>query len=153
MKKIIVAIFVLFEAIVLNGQTLGNRFYFDSLTVAGKANYEILKNTQSNTSEQKYKLYKTQNIWTFLELNTCNGEVYKVQWTIDRNKHDRFVKFIGSANNMGNVLFRDYYPGRFELYDTDNIYNFILLDTYSGKTWQVQWGIKDSESFVIPIDF
>tara|TARA_B110000902_G_scaffold202997_1_gene230645 strand:- start:316 stop:900 length:585 start_codon:yes stop_codon:yes gene_type:complete len=31
--------------------------------------------------------------------------------------------------------------GRFFLYPTTNIYNFILLDQIDGRTWQVQWNI------------
>lgn len=84
-------------------------------------------------------------------MNTCNGAVYKVQWTLDSGKHERFAKFIGRADNMGDVKYSDYYAGRFELYETDNNYNDLLLDTYSGNTWQVQWGMKASENFVIPI--
>ena len=29
--------------------------------------------------------------------------------------------------------------GRFTLYPTENMYNFILLDQINGKAWQVQW--------------
>lgn len=152
MKKFLSSFFVLFVAIAVHGQTLGDRYYSDTISVAGKENYRILQNTKQNTSAPKYKLYRTQNMWTFLELNTCNGEIYKVQWTLDSDKHERFAKFIGGADNMGNVKFSDYYPGRFELYETDNIYNYLLLDTYSGKTWQVQWGVNSSDNFVIPID-
>ena len=31
--------------------------------------------------------------------------------------------------------------GRFFLYPTQNMYNFILLDQVDGRTWQVQWSI------------
>ena len=31
--------------------------------------------------------------------------------------------------------------GRFFLYPTQNMYNFILLDQIDGRTWQVQWNI------------
>lgn len=128
-----------------------NRFAYDTTSVSGRETYRILTNTLKNTSAPIYKLYKTQNMWTFLELNTCNGEVYKVQWTLNSNDHERFTGYVGRADNMAQVLFADYYPGRFELYETTNIYNFILLDTYTGKTWQVQWGFKSEDDFVIPI--
>ena len=41
--------------------------------------------------------------------------------------------------------------GRFELYPTQNIYNFILLDQIDGKTWQVQWAIEEGNRVVLPI--
>ena len=41
---------------------------------------------------------------------------------------------------------------RFTLYPTQNMYNFILLDQLSGKTWQVQWSQKAENRGVIPIE-
>ena len=47
----------------------------------------------------------------------------------------------------------DYYPiaknGRFKLYPTGNSYNFIMVDTINGKTYQVQWNIDKDKRFVI----
>ncbi len=154
MKRFAIAIVLFLGVMPLWGQSRDNtnRFEYDTTSVSGREKYRILENTLKNTSAPIYKLYKTQNTWTFLELNTCNGEIHKVQWTLDSRKHERFTTYIGQADNMGNVLFSDYYPGRFELYETDNIYNYILLDTYTGKTWQVQWGMKRDDNFVIPIE-
>ena len=42
--------------------------------------------------------------------------------------------------------------GRFELYPTQNIYNFILLDKIDGKTWQVQWSFDEENRAVLPIN-
>lgn len=42
--------------------------------------------------------------------------------------------------------------GRFTLYPTKNMYNFILLDQVNGKMWQVQWSIDEENRIIIPID-
>ena len=44
-------------------------------------------------------------------------------------------------------------PGRFELYPTQNMYNFILLDKVKGGTWQVQWSAKEKERGVMRIGY
>ena len=41
--------------------------------------------------------------------------------------------------------------GRFRLYPTDNIYNFILLDTSVGSVYQVQWSHEPENRMVVPI--
>jgi len=41
--------------------------------------------------------------------------------------------------------------GRFFLYPTTNIYNFILLDQIDGRTWQVQWNTEKSDRMVLRI--
>ena len=39
--------------------------------------------------------------------------------------------------------------GRFKLYPTGNMYNFIMVDVIDGRTWQVQWSTKESERLVL----
>jgi hypothetical protein len=41
---------------------------------------------------------------------------------------------------------------RFTLYPTQNIYTFILLDQFEGKSWQVQWSTDPDNRGVIPIN-
>jgi hypothetical protein len=38
--------------------------------------------------------------------------------------------------------------GRYKLYPTQNIYNFILLDVVNGNTFQVQWNIEVNKRIV-----
>ena len=89
-----------------------------------------------------YKLYPTENVWTFLELETFSGKIWQVQYSV-KDTRDCF-KTVLNPNEM--LLYKDpygEYPGRFELYPTKNMFNFILLDTATGNTWQVQWSQED----------
>ena len=38
--------------------------------------------------------------------------------------------------------------GRFKLYPTGNMYNYIMVDVIDGRTWQVQWSTKENEMLV-----
>lgn len=42
--------------------------------------------------------------------------------------------------------------GRFILYPTQNIYNFILLDQLDGKARQVQWSTEAEKRLITPIE-
>ena len=43
--------------------------------------------------------------------------------------------------------------GRFRLYETQNMWTFIMLDTYTGKNWQVQFSVKGEDyMFAAPIN-
>ena len=58
-------------------------------------------------------------------------------------------KTILNPNEM--LLYKDpygEYPGRFELYPTKNVYNFIMLDTATGSTWQVQWSQDNNQAII-----
>ena len=83
-----------------------------------------------------YALYPTQNMWTFLKLDTRNGMIDIVQYSV---KGDEY-RFEIPLNNMALVDGISAKQGRFTLTPTQNMYNFILLDTVNGSTWQVQWG-------------
>ena len=81
-----------------------------------------------------YRLYKTKNTYNFIKLDTRTGQMEMVQWstgnyTMTYPLSD--TKLVYSAE--------DEIPGRFTLYATTNIYNFVLLDQIDGRTWQVQW--------------
>ena len=38
--------------------------------------------------------------------------------------------------------------GRFKLYPTGNMWNFIMVDVIDGRTWQVQWNIDENKRLV-----
>ncbi len=100
----------------------------------------------ASAKDNRYTLYKTDNMYTFLKLDTRTGQIWQVHWTIDESKGDSVVLPLSTE-----ILSLDTKDGRFALFPTTNIYNFILLDTIDGKTWQVQWSFKESNRFVIPI--
>lgn len=91
-------------------------------------------------------MYPTSNIWTFIKLDTRNGKMWQVQFSIEDDEY-RFE----CPLNLHSLVHGDETSGRFELYPTQNIYNFILLDGVTGKTWQVQWSTEPEKQAVIPI--
>jgi hypothetical protein len=101
----------------------------------------------STTKAVAYRLFPTQNMWTFIKLDTRSGQMWQVQF--DVNGNSRGVTFL---NLLSLVSLEEEVNDRFTLYPTQNMYNFILLDQLSGKTWQVQWSQKAENRGVIPIE-
>ena len=91
----------------------------------------------------KFLLFPTQNIHVFLKLNTRTGEIFMVQYSLEEK--DRFEKKIETGAPY--IREEEQVNGRFFLYPTNNIYNFILLDQIDGRVWQVQWGNEDNYRF------
>ncbi|WP_422359994.1 hypothetical protein [Reichenbachiella sp.] len=96
---------------------------------------------------QVYQLFPTQNMYTFLKLDTKNGYVSQVQFSMELEG-----RFESQVNFLPLVTGEDATPGRFTLYPTQNIYTFILLDQINGQTYQVQWSQDHENRFVIPIE-
>ncbi len=98
-----------------------------------------------------YRLFRTENIYTQLRLDTRTGQIWQVQWGPDDDH--RFVLPInrtlllptGTTEHPTVIK-----PGRFTLSPTANIHTFVLLDQENGRTWTVQWG-NDKERFIVAI--
>ena len=96
---------------------------------------------------QNYQLFPTQNIWTFIKLDTRNGKMWQVQYSVgEENRMEYVLNSIPLAFGIQELA------GRFTLYPTQNIYNFILLDQINGSVYQVQWSMKEENRGVIPIN-
>ena len=94
-----------------------------------------------NAKVGRYKVYPTTNTYTSLRLDTATGEVYALQ--IGMNRDSERMKYL-----ICDALWDeddDLTIGRYELFPTKNIYNFILLDTINGNSFQIQWSTKSSE--------
>jgi len=107
---------------------------------------------QSQTSEPSqdptapFRLYRTTNFWTFIELETTTGRMRQIQFDVSGSSRGSTV-----LNSQDLAMGKDKHPGRFTLYPTSNMYTFILLDQVDGGTWQVQWAIEAINRLVLPI--
>lgn len=100
---------------------------------------------EEQTMYLPFKLYPTDNMWTFIKLDTRNGKMWQVQFSVKGDDY-RFEMPLNMT-----VLAADSTNGRFELYPTQNMFNFVLLDRIGGATWQVQWSTEPENQAVIPI--
>ncbi|MCZ2101296.1 MAG: hypothetical protein LC107_07145 [Chitinophagales bacterium] len=108
----------------------------------------------TNTVQQKqvsenaiYQLFPTKNYWTFIKLDTRNGKMWQVHFSV---KDDGSTGEV-ILNSLPLVKEEKEVKGRFTLYPTENMYNFILLDQIDGYVYQVQWSMTKENRGVIPI--
>ena len=92
-------------------------------------NNQLLDHLDINSSlKGRYKLYQTDNIYTFLQLDTKTGMIEQVQWSLDSDNEGSVT-----INSDDLTYGYGYGSGSFELYPTKNMYQFILIDKTSGK--------------------
>ena len=108
----------------------------------------------TNTVQQKkvsgnsiYQLFPTKNYWTFIKLDTRNGKMWQVHFSIED------VKNTGELilNSLSLVDKEEEMNGRFILYPTENMYNFLLLDQISGIVVQVQWSLDAKKRGIVSV--
>lgn len=109
---------------------------------------------ESHTIQQKqtsgnstYQLFPTKNYWTFIKLDTRNGKMWQVHFSIkdDEGQGELIL------SNLNLVSKEKEINSRFTLYPTENMYNFLLLDQIDGDVYQVQWSMDEKNRFVLPI--
>ena len=111
----------------------------DSLTMAYiDAIYEKI-----GMGTPRYKMYKTDNIYNLIKLDTATGRTWQVQYRT--NSTDSMTVPIDDTSLLWNYEIEK--SGRFDLYPTSNMYTFILMDTETGRTWQIQWSTEASRRF------
>lgn len=144
MKKFIMIIIALFGC----GQSIlfAQEIKTDSLQSSLNKKDSLTYIALHTKSEENYKLYPTENMWTFLKLDTRTGRIWQVQYSTQGWEH----RFQSVLNDVDLTYKENTRPNRFELYKTQNMYNFILLDKQNGRTWQVQWG-KEKERMILRI--
>lgn len=117
-----------------------------SITAFAQSASEAPTQNISTDSNVVYRIFSTRNMYTFIKLNTRNGQMWQVQWGTESK-----YRFQTTLSDISRVDEDQEKNGRFFLYPTTNMYNFILLDQLDGRAWQVQWSLEADGRMVIPI--
>ena len=96
----------------------------------------------------RFKLYPTENMYNLIKLDTATGALWQVQYGMNKSANRMEVPIDDTSLLWDNTHLR---AGRFELYPTQNMFTFILLDTENGNTYQVQWNTNAQQRFRIRI--
>ncbi|WP_332453753.1 hypothetical protein [Chryseobacterium aquaticum] len=128
MKKLIIFIFILIAH-----------------TLFAQTTSEAPVQNISTDNNVVYRLFSTRNMYTFIKLDTRNGQMWQVQWDTKSNQLQTSLSLVYLVSE------EDEKNGRFFLYPTTNMYNFILIDQIDGRVWQVQWSNNAKERMVVPI--
>ena len=114
--------------------------------------YSQAQTEQNTTAPQKlgtenpvYRLFPTQNYWTFLKLNTRNGKMWQVHFSVQDDESTG--ELVLNAQPLVSV--EREVNGRFTLYPTENMYTFLLLDQIAGTVTQVQWSMDDKNRGIV----
>ena len=121
-----------------------------TISIGSAQNQQLNQISEQPTNQDQnvtFKLFPTKNHWTFIKLNTRNGKMWQVHFTVEEGGETgelilNPISLVESSEERNN---------RFNLYPTENIYNFMLLDQIDGSIYQVQWSMEEQFRGVVPI--
>lgn len=99
---------------------------------------------QVAAANPRFKMYKTSHDYILVKLDTATGRVWMVQMGMGDKSTRREVAVDDSSPLCDHDVAVN---GRFELYPTNNSYNYIMIDTQLGTTYQVQWHTEPGKRF------
>ena len=95
----------------------------------------------------RFKIYSTDNIRILLKLDTKRGKVWMVQYGLGSTPSAEIpIEYSYLVDD------EEGWNGRFELYPTKNMFNFIMVDNYDGTTYQVQWDTDPNHRIIRSIN-
>lgn len=99
------------------------------------------ESSHSVTETPRFRVYKTENIFTTLLLDTRTGRLWQAQYSLDEKHFEGTTPISTELHASPNDP-----NGRFALTKTHNMWTYILTDTKTGALWHCQFAIKDNES-------
>ncbi len=91
---------------------------------------------QDKVASNRYELYKTENVYTQLLLDTRTGRVWQTQYALTGKQ------FEGAIAIPNYLLAEENGPnGRFSLLSTGNMFTFLLFDKTNGSLQHCQFSL------------
>ena len=88
----------------------------------------------------RFTLYKTKNMWTFIELDTFSGRLWQVQFSV------KGVDYMFAIPINEQYLSRSE-RGIFTIEPMTSMFQFYLINQDSGEMWQFQWTLETKEGY------
>jgi hypothetical protein len=89
----------------------------------------------------RFRAFKTLNMWNLLILDSRTGRLWQAQYSLSNPPKRAIwpIQLIELASESGS-------NGRFSVTMTENMWNFILLDSETGAAWQCQFSVDGTDN-------
>ena len=151
--KGLILIFTLFIGFAVNGQTyklyqtdnIHNQLKLNTKTGEvvqvqsdGQTFLVHEETTPLNDKPNRYALYKTQNMWTFILLDKFSGKLWQCQYSV------KGVEYITSVA-INDVALSITETNKFTIKQMTSMFQYYLIDEETGSMWKFQWSTKGGD--------
>jgi hypothetical protein len=151
--KGLILIFTLFIGFAVNGQTyklyqtdnIHNQLKLNTKTGEvvqvqsdGQTFLVHEETTPLNDKPNRYALYKTQNMWTFILPDKFSGKLWQCQYSV------KGVEYITSVA-INDVALSITETNKFTIKQMTSMFQYYLIDEETGSMWKFQWSTKGGD--------
>jgi len=94
--------------------------------------------TPLNEKPNRYGLYKTQNMWTYILLDKFSGKLWQCQYST------KGVEYMASWI-INDVTLSYAETNKFTIKPMTSMYQYYLIDDETGDMWKFQWSTKGGD--------
>ena len=96
--------------------------------------------TPENEIPNRYTLYKTKNMWTYILLDKFSGKLWQCQYSVKGT--DFISSWVINPNQLSNTD-----TNKFAIEPLTSMYQFYLINEENGEMWKFQWTTKTEEGY------
>ncbi|MDR2122541.1 MAG: hypothetical protein LBP34_05385 [Flavobacteriaceae bacterium] len=94
--------------------------------------------TPNNEKPNRYTLYKTQNMWTYILIDKFLGKLWQCQYSVEG------TEYISSwVINPYSLSYSE--SNKFMIQPLTSMYQFYLINDETGDMWKFQWSTEGDE--------
>ena len=94
--------------------------------------------TPLNDKPNRYALYKTQNMWTYILLDKFSGKLWQCQYSVKGNEYIMSVA-------INDIALSNTETNKFTLKPMTSMFQFYLINDETGDMWKFQWSTKGGD--------
>ena len=92
----------------------------------------------SNDKPNRYALFKTHNIWTFILLDKWSGLLWQCQYSVEGVEN--IFSLVINPNALSYTQ-----SNKFTIQPMTSMFQYYLINEETGDMWQFQWSTKGDE--------
>jgi hypothetical protein len=94
--------------------------------------------TPDNEKSNRYALYKTKNMWTYILLDTFSGKLWQCQYSTKGTEY-----ILSVVINPYSLSYTE--NSKFTIQPLQSMFQYYLIDEETGDMWKFQWSTQGDE--------
>ena len=151
--KGLILIFTLFISLAVNGQTyklyqtynIHNQLRLNTKTgevVQVQSDWQTFlvheETTPLNDKPNRYALFKTQNMWTYILLDKFSGKLWQCHYSV------KGIEYITSLA-INDIALSNTEKKKLTINPMTSMFQYYLIDEDTGDMWKFQWSTKGGD--------